>query len=92
MWLWHWNGERERVCVCVLFESVLVYFRSQIRQNDPIDLTQVFCWENKSSTYSQRNCTQKDYWTKCALFNEQTDTELNDTNNTEKVLKWRKKF
>ena len=22
----------------------------------------LFCWENKSSTYSQRNCTQKDYW------------------------------
>ena len=45
----------------------------------------LFCWENKSSTYSQRNCTQKDYWTKCALFNEQTDTDLNNGNIEEHV-------
>ena len=23
----------------------------------------LFCWENKSSTTSQRNCSQKEYWT-----------------------------
>ena len=27
------------------------------------DRTGLFCWENNSSTYSQRNCAQKDYWT-----------------------------
>ena len=31
-------------------------------------LSSMFCWENKSSTYSQRNCTQKDYWLNLIIY------------------------
>ena len=51
----------------------------------------VFCWENKSSTYSQRNCTQKDYWINVLYLDSKLILIWNDTiifckqNN---LLKW----
>ena len=39
----------------------------------------LFCWENNSSTYSQRNCTQKDYWLNLIYLSEKLILILNDT-------------
>ena len=49
----------------------------------------MFCWENNSSTYSQRNFTQKDYWLNLIYLSEKLILIWNDTiNNLCGTIQW----